>query len=250
MSSYKDKERCGCVGNDDGITLGYEIELVHNSFCDGYATNDAAIEAIQVSGNRRRILAEKDSSLDDGGIEFVTGYCTWEAHKEKLQAFCEAVDKNGFGRDESAGVHIHVGNHGQHDTTFEALYWLLADHRNRILVEDVAGRYNTRFCEAEKTYTQGAEVERYNRYATVNRRGDTWEFRCFDSTTKFETLTRYTEFCLATLAYATEITQDGKPVVATDEFKTSPLHYTAFLTWLRQHTLVYPTLIEYTKDVI
>lgn len=255
IGDYKCVRRPGPIGSTSGLTLGFEIEVVHEFLeyedddddCES-ELSEVALSAIKDSGNAGRIIAEYDGSLDDGGVEFITGFCIWEAHKADLESFCDYLQSNNFREHSTAGVHIHVGRSGIRDeeVTWSRVYWFCMGSLNSSFMRFVSGRYNTEFCRSDKnvplTWEAFSRVSN-DRYNCVNRRDETYEFRCFHSTTDFDVLKRYAEFVLAVVEYCS-ITDFG------DLSPVEAISYKRFLTWLREsRAKKYPTLVADTNHL-
>ena len=273
VGDYKHLKRYGAVGDTDGITLGFEIEcewrgeyefddigececcLEDEYECECGARDaehinesaHAALGVIDDSMNRGYVLAERDGSLADTGVEFITGHCTWESHKPRLERFFSAYRKK-FEASSSAGIHIHVGR-ADLDVSWTALYWFIMCNKNAPLIEHVARRYAGRFCGANRQYLKEGKITFPDRYDAVNKRTDTYEFRLFDSTTDWTQMQEYAEFCLATVEF---LIQNNTSIVtwmfgdslgaAPVDFTQSPMHYPRFIEWVSTQAVRFPNL--------
>ena len=272
VGDYKDFARYDAVGDTQGITLGFEIECeyrhdMHDDEDRDYDDDDEgsyaeeiqesnmaasesdAISAISRSMNKGYILAERDGSLEASGVEFVTGYCTWESHKPRLQRFF-AEYKNDFTAATSAGIHIHIGrNEFTAALDWEHLYWFICCAQNKPLIEHVAGRYNCRASRANKEYSCGGRVDNESRYDAVNRRDETWELRMFTSTTDWTVMQEYAEFSLACVGFLIQ----NKAGMSTwmlennTDFSTSPLSYPHFIEWVSTQAVSFPNLNKHLE---
>ena len=244
VGSYKHWRRPGAIGLIDGVTLGFELETVHASE-SGLKSGNEAIHCIVNSGNKDRILAERDGSLPTGGVEFVTGYCNWEAHKELLSKFCESLVTHEFESNRAAGVHIHVGvNPTLTNAVWYRIYWFCMYKGNGDLMRHIAGRYDTEFCYAGREWgTEPSTRYENSKYNCVNHRGTTIEFRCFESTTDFTRLSEYAEFVLAVVDYCV----NGK--FQESNYRVG-LESGDFLHWLRNtRASTYPALVARCSSI-
>ena len=224
----------------------YKPELISDDMLIVESSKEA-IAAIAASDNEERVLAERDGSLPPTGVEFVTGYCNWDSHVEHLESLCKELDTRGFVSHRSAGVHIHVGNHGL--SNYQTIAGFVLCGINQPLIEAVAGRYTGDYVRAGFMPEDGPmEGSRYN---AVNWRYNTVEFRMFSSTTCFTRLSMYAEFCRATVEYVNmlDALDTNIYICTTEEFKASPLMYTEFVAWVSDNQARFPLLHDTIKEL-
>ena len=252
VADYKTLRRFDSIGDCTGYTLGFELEVVYKPLLISDAllvveSSKEAIAAISASDNEERVLAERDGSLPSTGVEFVTGYCNWDSHVEHLESLCKELDTRGFSAHRSAGVHIHVGNHGL--SNYQTIAGFVLCGINQPLIEAVAGRYTGDYVRAGFMPEDGPmEGSRYN---AVNWRYNTVEFRMFSSTTCFTRLSMYAEFCRATVEYVNmlDALDTNIYIRTTEEFKASPLMYTEFVAWVSDNQARFPLLHDTIKEL-
>ena len=252
VADYKTLRRFDAIGDCTGYTLGFELEVVYKPLLISDAllvveSSKEAIAAISASDNEERVLAERDGSLPSTGVEFVTGYCNWDSHVEHLESLCKELDTRGFSAHRSAGVHIHVGNHGLLNE--QTISGLVLCGINQPLIEAVAGRYTGDYVRAGFMPEDGPMNS--SRYNAVNWRYDTVEFRVFSSTTCFTRLSMYAEFCRATVEYVNmlDALDTNIYIRTTEEFKASPLMYTEFVAWVSDNQARFPLLHDTIKEL-
>ena len=252
VADYKTLRRFDSIGDCTGYTLGFELEVVYKPelISDDWLeveSSKEAIAAISASDNEERVLAERDGSLPSTGVEFVTGYCNWDSHVEHLESLCKELDTRGFSAHRSAGVHIHVGNHGL--SNYQTIAGFVLCGINQPLIKAVAGRYTGDYVRAGFMPEDGPmEGSRYN---AVNWRYNTVEFRMFSSTTCFTRLSMYAEFCRATVEYVNmlDALDTNIYIRTTEEFKASPLMYTEFVAWVSDNQARFPLLHDTIKEL-
>ena len=252
VADYKTLRRFDSIGDCTGYTLGFELEVVYKPELISDAmliveSSKEAIAAIAASDNEERVLAERDGSLPPTGVEFVTGYCNWDAHVEHLESLCDELYTRGFGSHRSAGVHIHVGNHGL--SNYQTIAGFVLCGINQPLIEAVAGRYTGDYVRAGFMPEDGPMDS--SRYNAVNWRYNTVEFRMFSSTTCFTRLSMYAEFCRATVEYVNmlDALDTNIYIRTTEEFKASPLMYTRFVAWVSDNQARFPLLHDTIKEL-
>ena len=252
VADYKTLRRFDSIGDCTGYTLGFELEVVYKPELISDAmliveSSKEAIAAIAASDNEERVLAERDGSLPPTGVEFVTGYCNWDAHVEHLESLCDELYTRGFVSHRSAGVHIHVGNHGL--SNYQTIAGFVLCGINQPLIEAVAGRYTGDYVRAGFMPEDGPMDS--SRYNAVNWRYNTVEFRMFSSTTCFTRLSMYAEFCRATVEYVNmlDALDTNIYIRTTEEFKASPLMYTEFVAWVSDNQARFPLLHDTIKEL-
>ena len=252
VADYKTLRRFDSIGDCTGYTLGFELEVVYKPELISdtmliVESSKEAIAAIAASDNEERVLAERDGSLPPTGVEFVTGYCNWDAHVEHLESLCDELYTRGFVSHRSAGVHIHVGNHSLR--TEQTISWFVLCGINQPLIEAVAGRYTGDYVRAGFMPEDGPMNS--SRYNAVNWRQETVEFRMFSSTTCFTRLSMYAEFCRATVEYVNmlDALDTNIYICTTEEFKASPLMYTEFVAWVSDNQARFPLLHDTIKEL-
>ena len=267
VGGYKDLSRYSAVGDVDGITLGFEIECEyrHRRYLYGNDWDDAkdmerediekseedALKAISNSMNLGYVLAERDGSLHDTGIEFVTGYCTWKSHKPRLERFFTEYKKD-FEEDEGAGIHIHIGrNEHTQDLSFRHLYWFIMCDENEHLIGHVARRYDTEYCHADRSYDWSMDIDDPDRYDAVNARRYTYEVRLFDSTTNFLQLQQYAEFTIACVEFLIKNKTATNTFVADEgrDFSKSPIYYKRFIEFVSNKAARFPNLHGHLENL-
>ena len=252
VADYKTLRRFDSIGDCTGYTLGFELEVVYKPELISDAmliveSSKEAIAAIAASDNEERVLAERDGSLPPTGVEFVTGYCNWDSHVEHLESLCDELYTRGFVSHRSAGVHIHVGNHGL--SNYQTIAGFVLCGINQPLIEAVAGRYTGDYVRAGFMPEDGPMDS--SRYNAVNWRYNTVEFRMFSSTTCFTRLSMYAEFCRATVEYVNmlDALDTNIYIRTTEEFKASPLMYTEFVAWVSDNQARFPLLHDTIKEL-
>ena len=252
VADYKTLRRFDSIGDCTGYTLGFELEVVYKPELISDAmliveSSKEAIAAIAASDNEERVLAERDGSLPSTGVEFVTGYCNWDSHVEHLESLCDELYTRGFVSHRSAGVHIHVGNHGL--SNYQTIAGFVLCGINQPLIEAVAGRYTGDYVRAGFMPEDGPMDS--SRYNAVNWRYNTVEFRMFSSTTCFTRLSMYAEFCRATVEYVNmlDALDTNIYIRTTEEFKASPLMYTEFVAWVSDNQARFPLLHDTIKEL-
>ena len=252
VADYKTLRRFDSIGDCTGYTLGFELEVVYKPELISDAmliveSSKEAIAAIAASDNKERVLAERDGSLPPTGVEFVTGYCNWDSHVEHLESLCDELYTRGFVSHRSAGVHIHVGNHGL--SNYQTIAGFVLCGINQPLIEAVAGRYTGDYVRAGFMPEDGPMDS--SRYNAVNWRYNTVEFRMFSSTTCFTRLSMYAEFCRATVEYVNmlDALDTNIYIRTTEEFKASPLMYTEFVAWVSDNQARFPLLHDTIKEL-
>lgn len=268
VGDYKDCARYGAVGDVEGVTLGFEIECEYRHETLDYeeydeededecyirdrnidASESDALAAISRSMNKGYVLAERDGSLNDSGVEFVTGYCTWESHKPRLQRFFEEYKKD-FEDSRSAGIHIHVGrNRFTEDLVWHHFYWFILCDQNKPLIAHVARRYGCTYVHANRTYNRGGDIRGESRYDGVNRRDYTWELRLFASTTDWTVMQEYAEFSLASVKFLIQNKSEISEWMLTNntDFSASPLNYRRFIEWVSTQAASFPNLNKHLE---
>ena len=265
VGDYKDLRRYEAVGNTNGVTLGFEIECAYRhdttDYDDDYYDSDDnnymnqsandALSAIARSMNKGYILAERDGSLDDTGVEFITGYCTWESHKPRMERFFKEYI-NDFKDSGAAGIHIHVGrNEYTTKLDWQSFYWFIMCDKNKPLIEHVARRYGCNYCHANRTYNRGGDIRSDSRYDAVNKRDYTWELRLFASTTDWTQMQQYAEFCVASVEFLikNKVASQKWMGGTTTDFENSPLYYKRFNEWVSTQAARFPNLNKHLEKM-
>lgn len=264
VGDYKDLPRYEAVGNTNGITLGFEIECAYRhdttNYDDYYDSEDNyyidqsandALAAIARSMNKGYILAERDGSLEDTGVEFITGYCTWESHKPRMERFFKEYI-NDFKDSGAAGIHIHVGrNESTTELNWRSFYWFIMCDENKPLIKHVARRYGGSYYHANRTYNRGGEIRSDSRYDAVNKRDYTWELRMFASTTDWTQMQQYVEFCVASVEFLIKNNVASLKWMGgtTTDFENSPLYYKRFNEWVSTQAARFPNLGKHLEKM-
>ena len=131
--------------------------------------------------------------------------------------------------------------------------WLVLEQHNQAGIEHIAGRYDTSFARAGKNILQDSIPN--DRYNAINYRDCTWEFRLFNSSVDFETISMRAEFCLAAVAHVKEnlvevqeylngrCSNHGQPSFM--PFHATPLAFSSFAAYVQNNSATYPALAKH-----
>lgn len=202
----------------DYLRMGFELELEHNRIAGSVGKAAwRAVAAMEDAGlPKDSVGAEGDGSLNYGA-EFVFTHGTFASWDFKLQQLHDTardlLSMNGFRREETCGVHIHVSpvpslrvlarvtrllNHQDHERFIRQVCGRSWGHyRTKAPVELIA--------TAPADHTEDADNLRlrFDRYQCVAiTEKPTVEIRIFAATESFDTMRRYLQFTDAAFRWA------------------------------------------------
>ena len=152
------------------------------------------------------VTAVSDGSLQNGGAEFVTG---WGRPELVAGALDQVMDEFNFrserGEDYCAsrcGLHIHVSrSFFGGNLNVARTQWMVENREFKDIVSKIAGRYNTSYCEADKTSPR-YEKTQGGKYRAVNtEHSASVEFRIFSAPKAVGSVRRYADFCIACIEW-------------------------------------------------